>query len=136
MEEWKDIIGYEGLYQVSNLGRVRRSGKILKGGYNNKGYHTINLCKKGISKSFFVHRLVAIAFIPNPNNLPIVNHKDENPKNNCIENLEWCTYKYNANYGTARERQAQTYFNNRINHKPTRYNSVLSPLERAKRIFS
>lgn len=131
MEEWKDITGYEGLYQVSNLGRVRRSGKILKGGYNNKGYHTINLCKNGISKSFFVHRLVAIAFIPNPNNFPIVNHKDENPKNNCVDNLEWCTKSYNATYGTAKERKAQTMFNNKTN----RYSHSLSALERARRMF-
>ena len=139
-EIWKDIDGYEGLYQVSNLGRVKslhhNKEKILKGSYNSKGYYFVKLCKNGISKSIFVHRLVAQEFIPNPDNLPIVNHKDENPRNNNVDNLEWCTQKYNANYGTVRERQAQTYFNNRNNHKPTRYNSVLSPLERAKRMFS
>ena len=111
MEEWKDIAGYEGKYQVSNWGRIKslnykRSGKerILKL-YNDKyGYKVINLHKNGKPKLYKIHRLVAITFIPNPNNYPVVNHKDENKANNYVDNLEWCTQKYNINYGTAQER--------------------------------
>lgn len=116
MEEvWKDIKGYEGFYQVSNLGRIQsldrlidtdikyvgkrlHKGRVLLPCINNKGYKTVRLCKYGETKVFLVHRLVAGAFIPNPNNYPIINHKDENPKNNCVENLEWCTQKYNMNW--------------------------------------
>lgn len=115
MEEvWKDIKDYEGHYQVSNLGRVKSvsrtiqssSGKIttkdliLKPKNNIGGYLVVNLNKDGSYKTKFVHRLVAETFIPNPNNLPQINHKDENKNNNFVENLEWCTSKYNANYGT------------------------------------
>ena len=118
-EIWKDIEGYKGLYQVSNLGRVksldklkkvRNNGlqpikeKILRNRYNEKGYSIVCLCKNGEHKDCRVHRLVASAFIPNPNNLPQVNHKDENPKNNCVDNLEWCTAQYNSTYGTRIER--------------------------------
>ena len=114
MEEiWKDIVGYENLYQVSNFGRVRslnrtvwnhngyapKKGVVLVSRANATGHHTVNLSKNCKSKMFFVHRLVAFAFIPNPDNLPIINHKDENPSNNSVENLEWCTHKYNMNYG-------------------------------------
>ena len=111
MEEWKDIKGYEGLYQISNYGRVKSLGndrnrkeKILKNQSNNKKYEIINLCKNGKIKRYFIHRLVAEAFIPNPNNLPYINHKDENPSNNYVNNLEWCTIKYNNNYGTRNKR--------------------------------
>lgn len=103
---WKDIPGYEGLYQVSNTGRVRslnyngtRKTKVLKQGTNKDGYKRIKLYKDGKFKVYLVHRLVALAFIPNPNNYPIINHKDENRWNNNVDNLEWCTYKYNSNYG-------------------------------------
>lgn len=107
IEIWKDIKGYERLYQVSNLGKIkslkRNKEKLLKHGINNKGYQVVNLYKnnKGITKK--VHRLVAEAFIPNPNNYPIVNHIDENKQNNNIFNLEWCTNEYNLNYGNAKE---------------------------------
>ena len=96
-EIWKDIPGYEGLYQVSNLGQVRslKFGKIkiLKQEDKN-GYKRIQLKKK----HFLVHRLVAICFIDNPLNYPIINHKDEDPSNNKIDNLEWCSIQYNNNY--------------------------------------
>ena len=72
-----------------------------------KGYLRLNLCKEGKQKPFKVHRLVAQAFIPNPNNFPQVNHKDENKENNCITNLEWCTNEYNHNYGTRNKRVAE-----------------------------
>ena len=114
MEIWKDIEGYEGLYQVSNYGNVRslnyaKAGKVkeLKQG-NWRGYKNVDLWKNGKGKSFKVHRLVAQAFIENPNEYLCVNHKDENKQNNHVSNLEWCTHKYNSNYGTGRERVAKT----------------------------
>lgn len=115
MEIWKDIKGYEGKYQVSNLGNVKslerfRTGKsgskvyvpekLLKGKIDKDGYVEYALCvgehKK--AKYYRAHRLVAEAFLPNHNNNPIVNHKDENPQNNCVENLEWCSEQYNTRY--------------------------------------
>ena len=118
-EEWRDISGYEGLYMVSNFGRVRsRYGylsnlasdgktRILKQG-NTGRYMAVVLCKNKIKKMRLVHRLVAEAFIPNPNRYPIINHKDENPSNNHFNNLEWCTTKYNLSYGTAMIRRAKS----------------------------
>lgn len=112
-EIWRDIPGYKGLYQVSNIGRVRNKHKnlILIPGKSSRGYLLVCLCKNGIQKTFKVHRLVATAFIPNPDNLPQVNHKDENKLNNNLENLEWCDAKYNSNYGTRNERGARKRFN-------------------------
>lgn len=103
MEIWKDIEGYEGLYQVSSEGRVKSlkfgKEKILKNIKDSKGYLKVQLHKEG-RKTFKVHRLVATAFIPNSNNLPEVNHKNENPTDNRVDNLEWCNRTYNINYGT------------------------------------
>lgn len=108
MEEWRDVNGYAGVYQVSNLGRVRsfKSGKwkLLKSRLTPRGYYIVTLYKDGKSTSKWVHRLVAQAFIENPENLPQVNHKDENKLNNEASNLEWCDSKYNNNYGTKKER--------------------------------
>ena len=105
---WRDIEGYENLYQVSNDGFVRTSHdgfwKVLSAGETKYGYYNVLLHKDGKRKNARVHRLVAKAFIPNPENLPYINHKDENKKNNCVDNLEWCTAKYNSNYGTCKER--------------------------------
>lgn len=113
---WKDIPGYEGLYQVSNTGQVRslnyrRTGKkqILKPGYTKDGYETVNLNKEGSYKTYKVHRLVAMAFISNPNNYPVVNHIDENKTNNAVWNLEYCTREYNNNYGTRNERISKAH---------------------------
>lgn len=110
-EIWKDVAGYEGLYQVSNFGRVKslnynhkKETRIMKDASNLLGYHFVNLCKAGTKKIAYIHRLVALAFIPNPYNLPIINHKDCNPGNNTASNLEWCTYLYNNNYDKHRER--------------------------------
>ena len=105
MEIWKDIQGYEGRYQVSNYGNVRslnyKNQKLVKNltlRTNNHGYKMVGLGDKGKTKIFLVHRLVATAFIKNPNNYPIVNHKDENPLNNHADNLEWCNYSHNRVY--------------------------------------
>ena len=121
-EVQKDIHGYEGLYQVSNLGRVKsldrivtrkdgrkqlHRGKLIKSYCNNKGYYIIRLCKGCKMKHMLMHRLVAQAFIPNPDNLPEVNHIDEKPSNNRVTNLEWCTRDYNMNYGTIKERKSK-----------------------------
>ena len=108
MEEiWKDVEGYEGLYQVSNMGRVRslRRNIILRQRITRKGYKMVKLSTNNIRKGYYIHRLVATAFIPNPDNLPQVNHKDENKLNNCVGNLEWCDCKYNQNYGTGTRRR-------------------------------
>ena len=107
MEEiWKDIEGYEGLYQVSSEGRVLnvKRNKTLKPMENKDGYYYVNLSINGKYKSKQVHRLVALAFIPNPNNLPCVNHKSEAKTENTVENLEWCTVQYNNTYGTRVEK--------------------------------
>ena len=127
LEIWKDIKDYENLYQGSNWGRVKSldrwvkdtngslrfyKGRILKPGTNTCGYLQVSLYKNGKEKIFYVHRLVAEAFIPNPNNLPEVNHRDENKQNNSVENLEWCDRLYNVRYGTGIERQKKKQLNN------------------------
>ena len=119
MEEWKAIAGYEGLYEVSNLGRIKslsridsrgykRNEKILKLNKDSGGYLKVSLYKNGKPKQYNVHRLVAIAFIPNPDNLPEVNHKDENRINNYVDNLEWCNRKYNCNYSNHNEKMSKS----------------------------
>lgn len=110
-EIWKDVKGYEGKYQVSNLGRVKslgsdkwHKGRVLKPSFDGKGnYLFVGLHKDNCIKLATIHRLVAEQFIPNPDNLPCVNHKDENKTNNRVDNLEWCTVKYNSNYGKCKE---------------------------------
>lgn len=109
-EEWRNIVCYPN-YQVSNLGRVKslhykksNEERILKSFKLSNGYLQINLCKEGKMKTCYTHRLIAEAFIPNPNNLPQINHKDECKENNTVENLEWCTSEYNNNYGTKKQR--------------------------------
>ena len=110
MEEiWRDIKGYEGKYMVSNLGRVKslnynKTGKekILKGVDNGRGYLILNLYRGGKGKTCRINRLVAQAFIENPQNLPEVNHKDEDRTNNRVDNLEWCTTQYNVEYSQAK----------------------------------
>lgn len=118
-EVWKDVVGYDGRYQVSNKGNVRSvarkdsigrkcGGRVLRPGYDKDGYRQVSLCKDGKPKTKKIHRLVTEIFIPNPNGFSEVNHKDEIKTNNYVENLEWCTRKYNVNYGTAIERVTQT----------------------------
>lgn len=123
-EVWKDIVGYEGYYQVSNLGRVKSlrlkvyshaqkraipvmREKILKQFPNTKKYLNVDLRRNGTRNTQAVHRLVAKAFISNENDYPQVNHKDENKQNNRVDNLEWCTNQYNSTYGTAKQRMAE-----------------------------
>ena len=117
-EVWKDVVGYEGLYKVSDRGNVfsverrdprgrRIGGRLLKPIQSRGGYLQVQLHKNGKMKGKYIHRLVAEAFIPNPKKLPEVNHKDENPSNNELSNLEWCTRKHNNNHGTRNERSAQ-----------------------------
>ena len=120
MEEiFLDIEGFEGLYQVSNLGNVKslnynntKKEKLLKHIINSNGYKRVNLYKNKTRKIYDVHRLVANAFLPNTHNYPCVNHKDECKTNNVVTNLEWCTYKYNLNYGTRIARVAKSLSNN------------------------
>ena len=114
MEIWKDIPGYEGIYQVSNLGNVRSMNyhgtgivKLLTPTMSG-GYPRVMLSKNGIARGFHVHRLVGIAFIPNPHGYDCINHKDETRTNNRVENLEWCTKAYNNTYGTSQTRHAIT----------------------------
>lgn len=116
MEEWREISGFEGRYEVSNLGRVRGKDRFVRNGRGMRfsrgkvlspyktcnGYLQITLGRG--SKKYAVHRLVAMEFIPNPGNLPDVNHKDEVKDNNVVDNLEWCNHSYNALYGTCQER--------------------------------
>lgn len=116
-EIWKDIEGYNGLYQISNLGKVKSLGRrgkgcsledrILKPMINKDGYHLVNLKDTNhVAKWFTIHRLVALHFIPNPNDYKEINHKDEVKGNNTVTNLEWCTRDYNVSYGTGIERQS------------------------------
>ncbi len=111
IEIWKPIKGYEGLYLISNMGNVYSFYKniILKPNKITNGYYQVKLFNNGKYKCFLVHKLVAEAFIPNPNNYPIINHKDEIKTNNKVNNLEWCTDKYNNNYGTKKERLSKNH---------------------------
>lgn len=126
IEIWNPISGYDGLYEVSNLGRVRsldryekqksgvirpRKGRIMILLPKKTGYLSVRLSKNGRVRDISVHRLVAEAFLPNPNNLPCINHKDLNRKNNCVDNLEWCSYEYNNKYDNAREKAVITRCN-------------------------
>lgn len=104
-ENWKDVPGYEGKYKVSDTGKVvGKRGFLLKGELTNGKYRRVLLLVDGKRERIFVHRLVAIAFIPNPQGFPVINHKDENSLNNCADNLEWCTHSYNINYGTRNQK--------------------------------
>lgn len=139
-EVWKDVKGYEDYYQVSNRGNIKskdrlieiddyqnahaycsgfsyiKPGRMICSELNKFGYEVVGLYKDKKRKGHMVHRLVAEAFINNPGNLPYINHKDENKLNNCVDNLEWCTAKYNTNYGTCLTRRSisQQYTNKRM----------------------
>lgn len=105
MEIWKDIVGYEGLYMVSNLGNIKSLERITPHGHRRRerllylipcDYFMVDLCKNNKKTRKSVHRIVAVAFIPNPENKPYINHKDLNKMNNNVSNLEWCTPKENC----------------------------------------
>lgn len=119
IEKFKPVKGYAGIYEISNLGRVKSLSRIIERKDGNTrvtedriilpfltkcGYHQIVLCKDGVRKKHYIHRLVANAFLPNLNNLPIINHKDENKLNNRVDNLEWCSAYYNTRYGKLQKR--------------------------------
>lgn len=124
MEIWKDIDGYEGLYQVSNHGRIKSLERTY---YSGNGHNTKKVCKEkilkprktrtgycrvafktnGKNKDFYIHRLVAMHFLDNPKQYPDINHKDEIKSNNHIDNIEWCSRKYNCNYGTRNKRLSE-----------------------------
>lgn len=152
-EVWKDIyyydrrknewVDYRGLYQVSNYGRVLSydkeviqkaksgsiskhiyKGKLLKGYLNEDGYYKISLCKEHKCKTFLIHRIVAFIFVPNPNNLTDINHKDECKTNNNCTNLEWCNAKYNNNYGTRNNRIKEKQINDKNKSKPVLQYSI------------
>lgn len=142
-EEYKDVIGYEGLYQVSNKGNVKSlerkvwnsrgrgfymtvPERILKPIKTGSGYLQVDLSKDGKIKRHLIHRLVAEAFIPNTENLEQVNHIDEDKTNNCVENLEWCTREYNNNYGTRIRRIAEANTGNPKLSKANTNNPKLS----------
>lgn len=136
-EIWKDIEGYEGLYQVSNLGNVRSmdrtimrqlrgkthtrrlNGRMLKQ-WNGADYLHVTLSKNGAIFAPFVHKLVASAFVENPDGYKQVNHKDENKWNNNADNLEWCDQKYNRNYGTGEQRRVIAYMESAESHNRKR----------------
>lgn len=121
-EVWRDIKGYEGLYQVSNIGRVRSvdrevrkerrsymvKGQLMKLRIGNNGYYRCSVRKNGKIGTIEVHRAVAEAFIPNPCNFPCVNHKNEIKTDNRVENLEWCSYSYNNMYGNGNEQRTES----------------------------
>ena len=144
MEEWKSIPGYEGLYEVSSYGRVksleisytRKNGImdhkpeiILSPKNNGTGYFMVCLYKNKTHKYYLIHRLVALAFLPNPDNLPCVNHKDEDKTNNKVDNLEWCDHKYNSNYNGVLKKRSQRMKENgiyeRIVLKRTKYPELI-----------
>ena len=121
-EIWRDIEGYEGLYQVSNKGRVKSverivwdnrgyyktiQEKILKPEKTKWGYLRVVLCRDNKKKHYMIHRLVGQVFLENPQNLPVINHIDENKENNCSSNLEWCSISYNNNYNDRTKKIAE-----------------------------
>lgn len=150
-ENYKPIKGYEDLYEVSDKGNVRTSlgkttysdlhGKrvwkqrILKPRPISSGHLTVQLYKNKRGKDFLIHRLVAMAFIENPNNLPCINHKDSNPKNNNVENLEWCTYAYNNEYSFQHKEKKNNIFVTLI-HKETRKEIEFNSMAKASRFLS
>lgn len=133
MEQWREIKGYEGRYEVSDHGNVRsllfystareeymtrKAPRLLSQNTTHDGYKRVSLSKYREMKSITVHRLVAMAFLPNPNNYPAVNHKDEDATNNHVSNLEWCTNKYNSNYGTLPKRISERMRKNHYLARP------------------
>lgn len=144
-EIWKDIVGYEGLYQVSNFGRVKSLKRKVYAGRgkmrwqyekimsdnktNGNGYKIVSLVKDGKQKNKYIHRLVAEAFLENSNNYPCINHKDENRGNNNINNLEFCTYKYNNTYN-------DTHIKRGLNNRNNKYSKKILQLDDNDKIIN
>ena len=123
-EIWKPIEGYEGKYEVSNLGNIKNSrNKLLKPFKTGNDYFKVGLSYNNKNKQHFIHRLVAQTFLDNPDNLPQVTHKDENTQNNCIDNLEWCDHSYNQNYGS-RNYKVQEKLGIKVNQYDLRGNFI------------
>lgn len=123
LEKWRTIPNYEGYYEISTFGRIKsidrdvphpkygfqhRKSRMLKPSLNKKGYLIVVLAKDGMRRAYTVHRLVAKTFLPNTNNTEVINHKDENKTNNRVDNLEWCSQKYNINYGNSLKKRARS----------------------------
>lgn len=133
MEEWKDIEQFEGLYQISNEGRVRSldrdietstgtrhyKSNILNKYEKENGYYTVNLYNKGVKENKFIHKLVAEAFIPNPDNKPCVDHINGNNQDNRVENLRWCTQQENNNFELYRQHQTNNPLKSKIVYQYT-----------------
>lgn len=138
-EIWKDVVGYEGLYQISNIGRIKslnynktKKENIMKQRcVKGKEYFSIGIMKDGVSKEYKIHRLVAIAFIPNPDNKPQINHKDSDPKNNNVENLEWCTSAENIQHAFKYGRKTQKGEKNNMCSHP---DSIIKQMLRYKNL--
>lgn len=107
--EWRQVRGYEGLYEISDDGRIRRNGKILSPTDNGNGYLIIGLMKNNKKKNHYIHRLVAEAFVENPSNYEVVNHIDFDKRNNDKSNLEWCTQKMNIRHSSERMKKRRSY---------------------------
>lgn len=138
MEEWKEVKGFEDVYLISNMGNVKNisRNRLLKPQKNNNGYLFVYLKKDGVSRKSYMHRLVAEAFLDNSQNLPIINHKDENRQNNKVDNLEWCDYKYNTHYGNCIEKLKEKAIKHKVvqitsDGREIEYNS-LREVERLK----
>ena len=142
IEEWREVFGYDILFEVSNVGEVRtkhhgkkgyqKEYRIIAPVDNGSGYLKINVPQNNKQKTVYIHKLVAEAFVPNPEGLSEVNHIDENKNNNSADNLEWCTHKYNCQYGTRNERTAQKRMK-RVMCNET--NVVFESLEEAAKAF-
>ncbi len=132
-EKWLPVSGYEGLYEVSDTGRIRslfRYKKELKPCHSTNGYLYVQLFKGKKGKNHFIHRLVANAFIENPDGKPFVNHKDETRTNNCVDNLEWVTNVENCRYGTAIERRVRhTDYSSRCIDHTNQIKAVSKPID-------
>lgn len=138
MEEWRDIEGYEGLYQISSEGRVKSlkriarnnhtvDSKIRKPKIDKDGYCCVSLWIDGVSKEYFIHRLVAQAFVPNPENKPCIDHINTDRTDNRVENLRWCTHKENTNNPISREK----FLHNRYKVEGERRISIYKPTKEA-----